>query len=109
MSTAQQLAFLGMEAAVAHADRFEDDWSERAFCAFARYAALHREFLTEDVRVYAIDAGLSPPPDPRAWGAIARRAVRERIVKKAGYRLSEVPPAHASPMTLWRSKKWKPA
>lgn len=69
----------GMSDALEHAG---DDWKHQAYtflCAFARKAVA--PFIGEDVSDAHIAAGHLQPPDLRAWGALYRRAQRERVLK----------------------------
>jgi hypothetical protein len=107
--TAQQLADAGMSAAVDHADRVSPRWSDRAFDILAQYALIHLEFMTEDVRNWAERLGFPPAPSARAWGAVALRAARERLIERHGYRKTCNPLAHGTPATLWRSQIYREA
>lgn len=101
--TARELAVEGMERAVDHADAVEEDWSERAFKAFRRFAESNTMFMSEDVRVWAYQQGLTHPPDGRAWGSVAVRAQRERVIAVDHYANTKVKPAHATPRAVYRS------
>lgn len=101
--TTRELALEGMTRAVDHADRIEPGWSERAYRMLLQYAASHFEFMTEDVRTWAHDAGLPQPPDSRAWGAVTLRAVKARLLIRDRYRKTRIPPAHACDRPVWRS------
>lgn len=103
--TARELANDGMIRAVAHADDDEPGWSERAYALLRQYAKDHTEFATEDARTWAHnEAGLSFPPDGRAWGAVTNRAVRAGLIVVDRYRPTRIPPAHATPRPVWRSR-----
>jgi hypothetical protein len=83
MQLAFQLAADGARLAEARANRIHGDWSSKALAAFRQFATQHRDLTTEAVRLEF--AGVIPPaPDNRAWGAIAKVAVREGICKPAG-------------------------
>lgn len=99
------LAEMGMAAAVAHANRETEDWSTRAASLFTEYVALHpgETFMTEDVRQWAEAIGLPPPPDRRAWGAVAVAAKRNGLVRSLGYAPQKSANAHRAPKTLWVS------
>lgn len=94
----------GMETAADHAEYDAPGWRAGALSLFTAYAIAHKldahPFLTEDVRVYADQRGFPPPPDERAWGAIATKAVKAGIVRREGTR-----PARSSRMgfkSAWR-------
>jgi hypothetical protein len=72
------------------------------------FAGIRHEFLGEDVRTWAHEQGLPLPPMACAWGAVMLRAARERIVVRAGYRTTRIPPQHAKPAVLWQSLIWEP-
>jgi|SRR5579862_2518976 len=100
----------GIKRAKDHADAVADNWHERAFGVFTRYALIQarwpsgamKEFMTEDVRVFARENRLLPdPPDARAWGAVASRAVRTKLVRRVGYAAQRDPKSHGSPKPLW--------
>jgi len=107
--TTQEMAVDGMTQAVEHADQEEPGWSERAYQMLVGYAAHHKEFMTENVRVWATDNGLPKPPTDRAWGAVTLRAARADLIVCVGYRKTSVPPAHAAPRSLWQSQIYREA
>lgn len=107
MQTARESAVDGMNRAAQHADDVELDWTERAFRAFSRHAAKNAEFMTEDARIAAYQDGLPYPPDERAWGSVATRAVREGVVKRDRYGQTRQRPANAHPQPIWRSLIYK--
>jgi len=78
------LAVDGMNTAAAHADQVSPDWSKEALTHFKMFMLNNgnKPFMTEDVRTYAENLGMEPPPDRRAWGAIAVHA------KKLGWVLA---------------------
>lgn len=106
---ANDLAREGMARAVDHADRVEGGWSVRAYQLFEQFAVSHWEFMTEDVRNWAHKLGLPAAPSGRAWGAVALRACRDRIIVSNGYRKTTNPLAHGTPATLWRSQIYREA
>ena len=83
----QQLALLGAETAADHADRVHGDWTLVAWDFFVRFAKGRDEpFMTEDVRILAEKEKAVPSaPDSRAWGVIALRAAKGRLIKRVGY------------------------
>lgn len=102
--SARELAQRGMQQAADHADAVEPRWTDRAFDMLKQYAVENREFMTEDVRVWANANGLAAPPAPQAWGAVTQRASREKLIVVDRYQPTRVPPAHATPRPVWRSK-----
>lgn len=101
--SARELAEDGMIRAVEHADRVEPEWSERASSLLRDYAQFNPEFMTESLRVWAHRMGLPLPPDPRAWGAVVNKAVRDGLIVRDRYEMTKIPPAHATPRPVWRS------
>lgn len=97
----------GMERAVAHAEREEPGWSDRALATLTDYARSHQFFATEGVVSYAKVRGLPPAPDARAWGGVVTRAKRRGIVIEDGYMASANPQAHLRPTRVWRSLVWQ--
>lgn len=100
----RQMALDGMARAAEHADAVDEGWSDRAYSALREYALKNDEFMTEDVRVWAHRNGLPTPPDGRAWGAVTLRAVKANLVVCDRYRKTRIPPAHATPRPVWRSR-----
>ncbi|WP_066807163.1 hypothetical protein [Sphingomonas asaccharolytica] len=106
---AAEAAGIGIKQAVDHADRVDPGWSDRAFEMLEGYALTHFEFMTEEVRVWATEAGLPPPPDGRAWGAVTLRAAKAKLIVVSRYQNTRVPPAHAAPRAVWRSQIYQEA
>lgn len=101
------LEIMGVEEAIAavaaKADALNEGWSEEAFqhlCRFIRKGAI---FKAEDVRNFAGEAGLAEPHDRRAWGAVLRRACREKLIIRIGYAQCQNKGAHNRPTTLWQA------
>lgn len=69
---------LGHASAAVAADHAGADWIDRAYAAFVAYAKRGQPFTTEDVRNANPD--LPAPPDPRAWGQVALRAKKRKLV-----------------------------
>lgn len=104
-SYTRSLARDGMLRAIEHADRVEPTWSDRATAILNQYALTNPEFMAEDVRVHAHKfMGLPNPPDPRSWGAVINSAVRHGIIVRDRYELTKIPPAHATPRPVWKSR-----
>lgn len=69
------------------------------FFARAGYAGA----LFEDVREYATQQGLAPPPSPNAWGAVCLAMSKRRIIVKTGeLRASKAVRSHARAQPVWR-------
>jgi hypothetical protein len=78
-----------------------EDWKDLAFQAFRQHAKANPTFTTEQVRIGSPD--IPPPPDPRAWGAVAIKAQREGVVKCETWVRSNNRTCHGRLVTLWRS------
>lgn len=99
-------AEVGMTLAASRADREQENWTECALDLFRLYAIQKPEgFLTEEVRAWAERLGFEPPPDNRAWGHIARRAVNAGYVEPAGFKKQASATCHGSPKTLWKRRQ----
>lgn len=69
----------GIQAASDHAG---DEWKCRAFSFICAYARQHQIFTAEDVSDAFLAAGNPEPPDLRAFGALWRKAVTDRVVRR---------------------------
>lgn len=106
----RSLARSGMLRAIEHADRVEPTWSDRATAILHQFAMTNHEFMAEDVRVHAHKVmGLPNPPDPRSWGAVINAAVRQGVIVRDRYELTKIPPAHATPRPVWKSRIFRVA
>lgn len=96
-------ASTGMALAASHADRVEENWTEKSVELFKLYSRMHRDgFMTEDVRAWAEKLGMPSPPDNRAWGLVARRLSKQGVIKAVGYGKQRSSTCHGSPKTIWR-------
>ena len=95
------LAELGKARAADHAERESPTWNDRALGYFREFAARGEPFTTEDVRERADKDGLPLPPDKRAWGAVASRAVRLGIIDSVGPIRAKNAETHSGWRTLW--------
>jgi len=93
----------GIKRAIDHADRVEENWQGRAFSIFQSYARSHDTFATEDVRSYALETGFPDAPDPRAWGAVAMKAVRSGLIKPSHFELAKGKSQHRTPIRVWKA------
>ena len=89
-----------------HANQVHDDWTEKALAAFRAHAEKHSEFSTEDV--IAASPDVPTAPDKRAWGYIAKAAVKAGICFSVGIGRSKLAHAHGRWITTWRSKVFTP-
>ncbi len=98
--SATDLANKGMKRAVDNANRMHDDWDHYAYEFFKTYILDKDEVMTEDVRNASKNI-VPQPPNARAWGTIAQRAVKAGLIKRVGYRKTKNPNSHGTPATLW--------
>lgn len=86
MRLARDRAERGIVSSILHAERSADGWSERAYAYLCAWAVMHRDdpFTLEDFRVAALEQGLDPPPDMRAFGGVTLRAIRRGVIKPTG-------------------------
>lgn len=91
----------GIARAGAHADRASRGWIADALERFKVYSYTHQYFTTEAVRESF--PAFTRPPDARAWGAVAARAVRAGLVVRDGYETAKSPTVHRMIVTRWRS------
>jgi len=75
---------VGIQQAAEHADRVKSGWADDAMQAVRRAVAeMPAEFTFEQLRL-ADEVGLDAPPDLRAWGNVARRSQREKVIVPTG-------------------------
>ena len=90
---------LGIERSASRAGR---EWLARARGYLLEWLASRREdWLTEDFREWAAQAGLDPPPDGRAFGKVMQSAQREGLIKRVGY--APANSSNGSAKVLWRA------
>lgn len=79
------------------------NWSDVALQFIRVYALKNRKvkFIAEDVVDAALEYGLQPPPDKRAWGSPFSKAAKMGIIRRCGYGVSKN--RHCSPTPLWQS------
>jgi hypothetical protein len=100
MSDHEGLA-IGHSMAEVAADNAGEAWKAEAYAAFRRHAIHNLIFTTEDVR--RANEDMPRPPDTRAWGAIARRAIRDNIIEFFTLMHSTNRSTHGRLITKWRS------
>ena len=93
---------LGHAMAKVAADNAGEQWKKMAYESFVEYAKHHSQFTTEQVRSACLH--VPPPPDKRAWGAIALKASKNHVVKSAGPVRAESKTVHGMYVTLWESQ-----
>lgn len=100
----RELGHAAAKRAADHADRAltKAAWSAAAYSLFVRYAWICAgEFITKNAREHAERVWkLPPPPDPRAWGHIAKRALSNGVVRFV--REHEAPHVHGGKIAVWQ-------
>jgi hypothetical protein len=96
LDLSKELTNAGIKRAVDHANRVHESWSDKAYTyliVFVKSRKRGERFMMEDIRQDA--STLVPtPPNYRAWGAIARRAIQDNIILKVGARCVKNSRAH---------------
>jgi hypothetical protein len=63
--------------------------------------------LFEDAREYAMKCGISEPPSPNAWGAVALTLSQKKLITKTGVLLqSKIARSHGRSQPVWRLTKY---
>lgn len=99
-SQGELLGELGSRRALNHANRQAPKWGDKALQFLIRCPL--QTFSSEDVRKYAHKRGLPQPPDPRAWGAVIRKAVSTGLIQFYEINKSSNPQAHHRPIQVWQ-------
>lgn len=102
-----QLTLDAIQQAEDHADH---DWLYDAFNAVQQLAQHRATLSTDDVWKYLNDRSLTSTHEPRALGAIMRRAAKEKIIRKTGtYATSKRAECHNRPVMIWQSLTFQPS
>lgn len=100
--TGKQLAEIGIKKAVDHADLTIEDWSNMAYAFLETYLESYSDpFQCEDFRAWAYVLWLPEPPSLRAFGAIIRKASKNKLIRQVGYRSVLNPKAHKAVASVW--------
>ena len=94
----------GMQRAVDNANDKHENWSEKAYDFLVQYCKSQGSlstFMTEDVRSLWFEQDMPQPPSNRAWGSIARRAVKNGLIKKVGIGPVKNPKANCAYASIW--------
>ena len=92
----------GAQIALANAG---DEWHDLAMTLTLKYFAAvgERGALFEDARAYAVACGISAPPSPNAWGAVALDLSKKNRITRTGVMLpSKTAKSHARAQPVWR-------
>lgn len=98
--TGKDLRDAGIRKAINHANKKDNNWSEKAYNFLINFIRSNSEFMVEDVRK-ASDGVVDEPPSLRAWGSIIVRASKEKLIKRVGFRNVSNAKAHATPASVW--------
>lgn len=90
----------GIEQAHQSVEADTPGWTQSAIKYLELYP--HKEFMAEELRLWAYANGLPKPPHGRAWGAVMVGAVKRGLVVHGGYRAVKNPKAHGTPANVWR-------
>jgi len=93
----------GAQRAIDHAEAVEPGWKDRAYELALQYLTPDRgEFLGEEARAFAIEKGLPPPPDGRAWSGVMLRLKKAGKIVTCGIGQSKNASAHMGFVRIWR-------
>jgi hypothetical protein len=91
----------GINQAIDHAERIDDEWPDLAYSFLCRYARTHQFFQGWEVTRDATLMGYGAPTDDRAWGALFLKAIRNQVIEISG--VGRNPNRHASICPAYRS------
>lgn len=85
--------------------RAAKDWQSSAMPVLRQISRTVEEFTTDRVQWELDRRGIEPPREPRAYGALMRKAAREGLMEKTDRAVPSVYPRnHRRPKAVWRSK-----
>lgn len=80
-----------------------DEWRTTATTLVLKYFNIVGDGLFEDAREYAVSCGITAPPSPNSWGAVALSLSKKRLITKTGVLLpSKTTKSHARSQPVWR-------
>jgi len=95
----------GIQLSLMAQEKADSGWADDAAECLWWYAKFERKFTSEDVRWYSLKVKKMPEPrEPRAWGGIFAKALREGWIEHCGYEKSANPQAHLRPVSVWKGK-----
>jgi hypothetical protein len=78
-------------------------WMDSALSMLPAMRRTHDDVTGEDIRVWLIANGLTPPTKPNAWGALTRMAMKRGIICDTGrVRHMRETASHARRTPIWR-------
>lgn len=92
----------GIKRAIDHANDVTPTWGDIAYDFLCEWILQHdRPFQTCEAR-WAARGVVPEPPDRRAWGHVATRAVKAGLIVSTGTAPDLDPKSHRSPCNVWR-------
>jgi hypothetical protein len=100
---ARRLRDEGIETAVAHANKVEPRWIDKAYEYFKNHFLLSTNgaFQMEEFRSYCAMMDFPLPAHNRAFGGVVVRAVKEGIIKSVGKQATRSKKSHCANAELW--------
>lgn len=77
----------GIKSSAAHAEKTRPGWGDDAATKVIEYAKIRGpgvHWTMEDARIWSLAHGLDAPPDPHAWGQVARKITKTGLVEHQG-------------------------
>lgn len=101
--TAAQLAEAGATLAADHASRLTNtDWHSIAYAFLRDFASTREQFHCSELREGSKGVVPDHPNlDPRAWGAVVKRAAKDGIIVPLGYGRTERKMSHGRAEQTW--------
>lgn len=102
----KELAEVGMQQAIDHANEETPEWSVMAYSAIKDFLEAsplaEGEFMGEEIRLWAHqEGGLVEPPHKRAWGGVIHKAAKCGLIRKLRIDTVKNPQAHAANAAVW--------
>jgi hypothetical protein len=90
----------GIKRAIDHAGK---PWANKALNYLDNFLKFNygTTFMIEDVSEWSYGQGLTKPPHERAWGAIARAAIKKGFIKRVGIGQVKRPKAHKANASVY--------
>lgn len=103
--TGYELSIEGANRAAKSANNAFPNWTDRALYLIVKFARNNKQFTIEDVRI--ANPEFEEPPEPRAWGQVARQAKDRKFIEKIGIVSAKSKTVHNMNINLWKSKIFK--
>lgn len=94
----------GMQLTLDHAG---EDWRVQAIDGIREWrdktARTGKLYAFEEIKQHLVENGLRNPPHVNAWGAIAKAAIKQKLIEGTGlFRTAKSPSAHSRVVRLYR-------